>query len=215
MILKDWKNELKKVFPISLVIKIFLGAIILSFGIYNIHEQSSVTEGGVIGLNLLVHHWFGISVAYITPVLDITCYLLGLKYLGKRFLVVSLFSTMLYSGFYKFWELFPPIFPNLENHMLVAAILGGLFVGGGAGIIVSSGGSSGGDDALALVISKKFNFKISSAYLFTDISVLLLSLSYIPLGKIFFSLITVTISSYTIDYINSLSKQTEVSSIEA
>ena len=82
--------------------------------------------------------------------------------------------------------------------------LGGIFVGVGVGIVVAQGGSSGGDDALALVISKLSGLRLAKAYLFTDISVLTLSLTYIPFGRIIFSLITVTISSWIIDGITKL-----------
>ncbi|MBL7576080.1 YitT family protein [Peptoniphilus asaccharolyticus] len=63
------------------------------------------------------------------------------------------------------------------------------------------GGSSGGDDALALTISHISHWKLSRSYLFTDVVVLFLSLTYIPVMRIVFSLITVTISSYLIDWI--------------
>ncbi len=96
---------------------------------------------------------------------------------------------------------------NLSSQPILAAILGGLFVGIGVGIIVRQGGSSGGDDALALAISKITKMRLSSAYLFTDISVLILSLSYIPLKKIAFSLITVTISSFVIDFIEGFNRE--------
>lgn len=201
MSFKKIQSKFKDLFPIETIIKIVIGAIILSFGIYNIHEQVSITEGGVIGLNLFFHNWLGISVAFITPILDLACYLLALKYLGKDFIVISIFSTLTFSGFYKIWELFPPILPHLGNNLFLASILGGLFVGIGVGLIVSCGGSSGGDDALALVIHKKLKVKISFAYLATDLSVLALSLTYIPIKNILFSLITVTISSFTIDLI--------------
>ena len=69
------------------------------------------------------------------------------------------------------------------------------------GLIVRQGGSSGGDDALALVIGKITGWRLSRAYLFTDLTVLILSLSYIPLQKIVFSLVTVTISSWLIDFV--------------
>ena len=55
------------------------------------------------------------------------------------------------------------------------------------------------DDALALVISKVTRWRLSFAYLFTDLTVLLLSLSYIPITRIAFSLVTVTLSSFLID----------------
>ena len=183
---------------------IVAGAAICTFGIHNIHQQVGITEGGVIGGMLLLEHWLGISPAYITPVLDIACYLLALKYLGAGFIRTSILSTLSVSLFYKLWEQFPPMLPDLSGHPLVAAVLGALFVGIGVGIIVRQGGSSGGDDALALVISKVSKCRLSFAYLFTDLTVLVLSLSYIPVRRIVFSLVTVTISSFLIDKVQSL-----------
>ena len=178
---------------------IALGAMIATFGIHNIHQQTGITEGGVIGLMLFVEHWLGISPAFITPVLDLTCYLLAFKYLGGRFIKISALSTLSVSLFYKLWEQFPPMLPDLSAHPLAAAVLGALFVGIGVGIIVRQGGSSGGDDALALTISQVSGWRLARCYLFTDLVVLLLSLSYIPVRRIAFSLVTVTLSSWIID----------------
>lgn len=180
---------------------IILGAMICSFGIHNIHQRTNITEGGVIGMMLLIDHWLHLSPAYITPVLDASCYLLAFKILGGNFIKMSLISTSCISLFYKLWEQSPPMLPDLSGHPLIAAVLGGLFVGVGVGLIVRQGGSSGGDDALALVISHLTHWRLSRSYLFTDLTVLALSLSYIPVRRIVFSLVTVTISSYLIDWI--------------
>lgn len=180
---------------------IILGAMICSFGIHNIHQRTNITEGGVMGMMLLIDHWMHLSPAYITPVLDVSCYLLAFKILGGNFIKMSLISTSCISLFYKLWEQFPPMLPDLSGHPLIAAVLGGLFVGVGVGLIVRQGGSSGGDDALALVISHLTHWRLSRSYLFTDLTVLALSLSYIPVRRIVFSLVTVTISSYLIDWI--------------
>lgn len=91
--------------------------------------------------------------------------------------------------------------PDLSAYPLLAAVFGSVFVGIGVGLIVRQGGSSGGDDALALSISRVTRWKLSRSYLFTDVTVLLLSLSYIPASRIVFSLITVTLSSHLIDWI--------------
>ena len=74
---------------------------------------------------------------------------------------------------------------------------------------VRQGASCAGDDALALVISKVTGCRISRAYLLTDVSVLVLSLSYIPAGRIVYSLITVTVSSFLIDFIQNFGVQKE------
>lgn len=43
------------------ILLILLGAMICTFGIHNIHQRTNITEGGVIGLMLLVEHWLKIS----------------------------------------------------------------------------------------------------------------------------------------------------------
>ena len=197
----NFGNRFLEEITVKKILIIMLGAGICSFGIHNIHQRTNITEGGVIGLMLLLEHWLHISPAYITPILDLACYLTAFKYLCGSFIVISIISTFFVSSFYKLWELFPFMLPDLSSKPLLAAILGGIFVGAGVGLIVRQGGSSGGDDALALSISEAFKWKLSRAYLFTDVTVLILSLSYIPISCIVYSLITVTISSNLIDWI--------------
>ncbi len=177
LIKNTWKNNLELFAP-KKIGSILLGAAIYTFGIYNIHQQTNITEGGVLGMILLLNHWLGLSPAIITPILDIACYAIAFKLLGRRFIKLSLISTLSVAGFFTLWEFFPPLFPNLSNSPLIAAILGSIFVGMGVGIIVRQGGSSGGDDALALTIVKITKWRVSRAYLFTDLTVLVLSLSY-------------------------------------
>ena len=69
---------------------------------------------------------------------------------------------------------------------------------------------TGIDDALALVIHKLTGWRLSRAYLFTDLTVLFASLSYIPFRRIAYSLVTVTVSSLLIDYIKDFRTKTNV-----
>lgn len=197
----DFLDRLRAGFTPTKVCWILLGAAIASFGLYNIHRQVHITEGGVLGLMLLVNHWLGIPSSKVTPVLDLACYLLAFRYLGMRFIKISIVSTLGVSGFFFLWEQFPPMLPDLSQMPLLAALLGGCFVGIGVGLIVRQGGSSGGDDALALAISRKTGWRLSKSYLVTDLTVLALSLSYIPLRQILFSVVTVTVSSWLIDFV--------------
>ena len=97
--------------------------------------------------------------------------------------------------------------PDLSPYPIGAALAGGVFVGIGVGLVVREGGASGGDDALALIISKLARCKISRAYFITDFTVLMLSLSYIPVKNILCSLITVTLSSFLIEKVQSFGKK--------
>lgn len=186
---------------------ILLGTAVASFGIYNIHQPTHITEGGVLGLILLLNHWFGVSSSVLSPVLDLACYALSFRFLGAAFLKWSLVSTCSLAGFFRLWESFPRMLPDLSAQPLLAALLGGLFIGFGVGLIVRQGGSSGGDDALALSISHVTGWRISRAYLVTDLTVLALSLSYIPARRIVYSLVTVTVSSLLIEFVQNVGKK--------
>lgn len=180
---------------------IALGCAILTFGMHNIHQVVGITEGGVLGGILLLNHWFGIDASIASPLLDAVCYILGFFVLGAGFLGWSAVASALLALFYALWEHLPHLFPDLSAYPLLAAIAGGIFIGVGAGLVVRSNASAGGDDALALSIHKLTGLKLARCYLFSDLSVLLLSLSYIPVTQIAFSLVTVFISSPLIDVI--------------
>ena len=189
--------------------QLLLGSAILAFGLFNVHSQSRITEGGVLGTTLLLQHWFGISPSISEAVLDVCCYLLGLKYLGKSFLRYALTATGGFALSYALFERMGYMLPSMLDQPLLAAVVGGLFVGIGVGLVVRVGGAAGGDDALALVIAKLLHWPVSRAYLFTDLVVLLLSLTYIPLQNIACSLVTVTLSSFIIGKIHTLGKKDE------
>ena len=171
-----------------------LASALLAFGLYNVHSFAGITEGGVLGMTLLLDYWLKVSPAISGAVLNVLCYAFGWKTLGKGFLFYSAVSTVGFSATYWLCERFPPLFPFLKEMPLVASVIGAVFVGVGAGLCVRMGGAPGGDDALAMSLSKLLKVKIETVYLFTDLVVLGLSLSYIPLKNIVFSLFSVVLS---------------------
>ena len=193
----------KNLFPPKIILSILAGTAISAFGMVNIHQRVHITEGGVLGMILLLNYWFHVPTSLLSPILDAISYAAGFKFLGKQFLPRSIAATLSLAFFLRFWEVVPFRLPDLSDHPLLAAIFGACFVGVGVGLIVRQGISSGGDDALALVISKLTHCKISRAYLATDLTVLVLSLSYISVSRIAYSLVTVTISSLLIDAVSS------------
>ena len=128
----------------------------------------------------------------------------GWRLLGRGFIAYSLIATVGFSLPYKLYELFPPLWPQLAEKPLLAAVVGALFVGVGAGLSVRAGGASGGDDALAMCIAHVTGMGIQWAYLSTDLVVLGLSLTYIPLRRIGYSLLTVLISGQLIGLVQRL-----------
>ena len=175
-----------------------LGSGILAFGLYNVHALSGVTEGGVLGMTLFLHHWLGLSPAVSGLVMNAGCYLLGWRALGRSFIGYSLAAGGGFSLFYALFERFDPLWPQLAAYPLVAAVVGALFVGVGAGLSVRAGGAPSGDDALAMSLSVLTKIKIQWAYLASDLVVLALSATYISWARLGCSLLTVVLSGQLI-----------------
>ncbi len=181
-----------------------LSSAFLAFGLYNVHSLSGVTEGGVLGMTLLLEQLFSISPSVSGFVLNGLCYLAGWRMLGRSFLIYSALSTLSFSAAYGIFEQFEPLWPQLAQMPLAAAVLGALFVGLGAGVCVRCGGATGGDDALAMSIHAASGVGVEKIYLLSDLIVLALSLSYIPLGRIGYSVLTVVISGQVIGLVQRL-----------
>lgn len=200
-------QDLKAEFPPERLAVLALGAGIATFGLHNIHQRTGITEGGVLGMLLFVNHWTGLPASLVSPVLDLLCYAAALKVLGAGFLRAAVVSSAAMAAWFKVWESLPYLLPDLTPHPLAAALLGAAFIGVGVGLIIRQGGSSGGDDALALVIHKLSRWGLARCYLVTDLTVLALSLSYIPARRIAFSLITVTLSSFLIEKVQNFRRK--------
>lgn len=198
--LKNIKEHLPQLKAVG-CIQALLGSAILAFGMYNIHSVSGVTEGGILGLTLLGEHWLHISPAVSGFILNAICYIFGFKTLGKDFIGYSALAGGGFSVFYAIFELFPVLYPQIAQMPLVAALVGALFVGIGAGLCVRAGGAPCGDDALAMALSVRLKVRIQWIYLASDLLTLGLSLTYIPLSKIAYSLLTVVISGQIIGFV--------------
>ena len=183
------------------------GSAVLAFGLYHVHSFSSVTEGGQLGLVLLLDHWFSVSPAISGLIINILCYAIGFRAMGLKFLAASGVCALGFSGTYWLCEQFPPLWPALSSLPLLAALLGAVFVGVGTGLCVRAGGAPSGDDAIAMTLSRKWNVKIEFVYLISDLTVLALSLSYIPIARIGYSLLTVTLSSLLVGLIDRINKK--------
>ena len=74
---------------------IMLGTAILSFGIHNIHQRTAITEGGIIGLVLLINHWLGVPASVFSPLKTLSKFLivLAMSAIGLNTNIVKLIRT--------------------------------------------------------------------------------------------------------------------------
>ena len=174
-----------------------LACVVMAFNINYFFVGNKLAEGGVSGLSLIIHYLSNIDVSYLYFALNIPLIILAYIFLGKNFLLKTLFATFILSVFLKVFT----SFSEPLDDILLAAIFGGAINGIAIGIVFYAGGSTGGIDIIAKIINKYTGIPISRILLTTDFIVL--SIVAVIFGKVIFmyTLISLVISSKMIDII--------------
>ena len=174
-----------------------LACVVMAFNINYFFVGNKLAEGGVSGLSLIIHYLSNIDVSYLYFALNIPLIILAYIFLGKNFLLKTLFATFVLSVFLKVFS----SFSEPLDDILLAAIFGGAINGIAIGIVFYAGGSTGGMDIVAKIVNKYTGIPISRILLATDFIVL--SIVAVIFGKVIFmyTLISLVISSKMIDII--------------
>jgi uncharacterized membrane-anchored protein YitT (DUF2179 family) len=187
------------------MIPIIIGSAIYAFGLLYFIIPNELMEGGVTGITVLLNYAFNISPSISTMVLNIPLFLVGMKILGKR---QSIYTGLGIASLTLFLWLFEMLINRgyivpfrTEHDYILASLYAGVTLGAGLGIVFRFGGTTGGSDIIARIINRKFGFSMGQIILSLDILIIGLSLFFIPLERILYTLVAVFIASKVIDFI--------------
>lgn len=179
----------------------FIGSISLALGLVFFLIPNKIATGGVAGLAIVLHYVIDLPTGLIMLVLNIPLLLIGLKYLGKKFLLKTLFAIVAMSFFTDFFAI-NLHFQALTHHLMLATLYGGLLVGIGLGLIFKGDASAGGGTILARVISQKSRFKTGQVLLTIDIFVISsAAITFQNVELALWGFITIFIASQLVDLI--------------
>ena len=141
-------------------------------------EFNGILSGGTSSFSLILRNLFfsnvtnsSLIVENIITITTVVLFILGAIFLGKKFALHTLLSTIacplfiyifklsIFNGLHEQFNLFDPI---------VCAIIGGLIMGVGCGVSYKVGGSTGGFDIPGLIINKYSKIKLSHIFLIQD-----------------------------------------------
>ena len=180
-------NKEAKFHPLNFLM-IALGTAIYAFGFVNFNMVNHLAEGGVSGITLIFHALFKINPAYTQILLNIPLFILGVKIFGKRGMIYTIHGTVCLSIFiWLFQRMSMSI--DLAHDTLIAALLAGIFAGIGGGIVFRFGGTTGGGDIIGRYFEQKKGFALGQTLFVFDILVLTLSLSYIDIQHMMYTVI--------------------------
>lgn len=170
------------------LILIALGVATYTFGFVNFNMANHLAEGGVAGITLIIHALTGISPAYTTLLINIPLFILGAKVFGKKALFLTIYGTVLMSVFIDLW-MKVPVHLDLGGDFLIAALLAGIFAGLGSGLVFRYGATTGGTDIVGRIVEVKTGRQLGQTLLIIDALVLLVSLTYIDIRHMMYTLI--------------------------
>ncbi len=182
------------------ILMIILGTSMYAFGLVYFNMANQLAEGGVTGITLILLNLFNIDPAFSTLLINIPLILIGGKILGKQSFIYTILGTVSLSASLFVWQRIT-LSINVSHDLLIAALLAGLFGGLGSGFVYRVGGTTGGADIVARILERKYGFSMGKTLLALDVLVLTLSLTYIDLQHMMYTLIVSYMFSQIVDFV--------------
>ncbi|AFM42016.1 hypothetical protein Desaci_3109 [Desulfosporosinus acidiphilus SJ4] len=194
-----WKkiNELFSWQFLKRILGIILGATIVSASINSLIIPNRIADGGVTGIAIILHYLFKWPVSWIILVLNIPLFIVGLKLVGRSFLLLSVLGVAVLSLTLSMTTHLPP----LTQDTLLAAISGGVVSGIGMGIIFRSRGSLGGTDILAVLFARTTPFSVGQILLGIDAVIFLLTAILFKPEMAMYAMIYMFIATRVVDLV--------------
>lgn len=224
------KIDIKKYIKESIIV--VLGCFILAFavsfcflnykgGSVSYHDKTTNTiqtrqfngilSGGTSSFSLILRNLFFTNntssdfiVENIVTITTVFLFIIGAIFLGKKFAIHTLISTIFYPIFIYLFKI--PLFDGLHEQInffdpVVCSIIGGLLMGVGCGITYKVGGSTGGFDITGMIINKYTRIKLSIIFLIQDgLFVILSVVAHFTLYEVVVGLISVIAYTVAVDF---------------
>ncbi len=176
-----------------------LGTMVTGFAIGVFLTPNKIVGGGASGISTILYHTLKIQPGVSFFAINLVFLLIGFKLLGKNFVFKTLLGASLLSVFTEIFTLIPIYTENL----ILAPVFGGVLYGLGIGMSFAAGASTGGTDILGRLVQLKMSFvPIGKMLLFIDGVIILISyFIFKDVELILYGIISLFISSYSIDFI--------------
>ncbi|CAM2817617.1 YitT family protein [Erysipelothrix tonsillarum] len=181
---------------------LLLGNFVLAIAVTFFILPNNILSGGVSGVSVALYPFLGIEKELMINIIYGTSFLLGLFFLGKRFAIKTLASTIL-----------SPLLINIlsaigyapEIDPILASIFGGALMGIGLGLTFRTGASTGGMDIPPLILSKYTGIKVSVWIALIDTVTVLLGLKSYGLNNVLIGFLSIFTSAVAIDKVQMIS----------
>jgi len=157
--------------------------------------------GGVSGIAIIINYFANLPVGVLILVLNIPIFLLGLRTMGKKYVVSSLFGMVLSSIMIDVFHEILKVRAATQNDIL-SSIYGGIMLGVGLGLVFRGRASTGGSDIIGMILSKYTGMSLGFGIMVTDFVIISASgLAFHNLEAPLYGYIVLFLSTKVIDMV--------------
>lgn len=203
MSIRGWKDYLL----------ITIGSVITTISINAFMVPYKIAPGGVSGIATVIYYLTNakLPVGVAMLILNIPLFLMGIRFIGKKFIIKTLYGTILLSVLVDTTQPLTDYFVNnylakvdeyqYSPDILLYSIFGGFLMGVGLGLVFKSGATTGGTDLAARIVNHFIpTFTMGQTLLFIDASIIVFAAFVFNSFQLaMYSIVTLYISSKIID----------------
>jgi uncharacterized membrane-anchored protein YitT (DUF2179 family) len=157
--------------------------------------------GGVSGIAIILNYFFHLPVGVLIILLNIPIFLIGLRTMGKRYVLHSTTGMLLSALLIDFFSQVLKLKPGTDSAIL-AAIYGGLLLGAGLGLVFRGRASTGGSDIIGMILSKYLGLTTGFGILIADFIIIAASgLAFRTLEAPLYGYLVLILSTKVVDMI--------------
>ena len=177
---------------------IIIGTALMAFAIASVLEPASLVTGGFSGIAIIVKQYTGhlipggVPLSVTNLVLNIPVFLSAIRLKGLRYLIHTLFATVMLS----FWLSVLPVVPLAGDDLLLASLYGGILMGAGIGLVFVTGATTGGTDLIAALVQHFLrHYSISNILWVIDTAVVLVGVYLYGIQITLYAIIAIYLTS--------------------
>ena len=177
-----------------------LGCTVYAAAINFFNVPNNIAQGGFSGLAIVINYLTDLPVGAVNLALNIPILLIALKFIGKKFVIKTLWVTVLLSVIIDLVALIPY---EYTGDKLLASIFSGALLGAGVALVAARGSTTGGTDVLSKLLRLVFpHMSYGKLVMFSDMVVIAVSaIVFRSIESALYAAIVIFVSSKVIDYI--------------
>jgi uncharacterized membrane-anchored protein YitT (DUF2179 family) len=192
---KFWIKDLRQVlWNLGLIA---FGSALCAVAINGILIPREFLSAGFVGLALVIYYFVpALPVAWLYFLLNVPLFIIGWRFVGRRFFLYSLAGMVIFSCAVEFIQV-----PSPVQDKILSALLAGIITGTGAGVILRSIGSAGGLDILCVIMLQRFSVRLGTTSLAFNSILLVAGALLFSLERALYTLIYVYVTSYILNLV--------------